>query len=46
MVDVGHRVIIVTYADYEDAELDGYAPTAVKVDGDNRPLERSSVEHG
>ena len=46
LVEIGHRVIIVTYADYEDAELGGYAPTAVKVDGDNRPVARTGVERG
>ena len=35
----GHKVIVVTYADYEDAELDGYAPTIVHVDAANRPVE-------
>jgi len=46
LVEIGHRVIIVTYAEYEDAELGGYAPTAVKVDGDNRPAERTGLERG
>jgi aspartate 1-decarboxylase len=32
LVHVGDKVIILTYADYEAAELDGYTPTVVHVD--------------
>ena len=46
LVELGHRVIVVTYADYEDAELDGYAPTVVLVDAANRPVERGGVIAG
>ncbi len=38
LVEVGHRVILVTYADYDDAELVGFEPVTVKVDGRNQPL--------
>ncbi len=38
LVDPGHRVIVITYADYEDTELDGFEPLVVKVDAANRPL--------
>ena len=39
LVEVGHRVIVITYADYDDADLSaGFQPLVVKVDGDNRPL--------
>ncbi|MDQ4131739.1 MAG: aspartate 1-decarboxylase [Actinomycetota bacterium] len=38
-VDVGDTVIILTYADYDDAELVGFAPTVVHVDAENRPRE-------
>ena len=38
LVEPGHRVIVITYADYEDTELDGYEPLVVKVDAANRPL--------
>ncbi len=38
LVQPGDRVIVITYADYEDAELDGYAPRVVHVDTDNRPV--------
>ena len=42
LVEPGHRVIVITYADYDEAELDGgWAPTVVQVDEANRPRERS-----
>lgn len=38
LVQPGDRVIVITYADYEDAELDGYEPLVVHVDTANRPV--------
>ena len=38
LVEPGHRVILITYADYDDAELDGFAPKIVHVDDRNRPV--------
>ncbi|MDQ2826915.1 MAG: aspartate 1-decarboxylase [Actinomycetota bacterium] len=38
LVQPGHKVIVITYADYDDAELDGFRPEVVKVDADNRAL--------
>ena len=38
LVRPGDRVIVLTYAEYEEAELDGYEPVVVHVDGRNRPL--------
>jgi aspartate 1-decarboxylase len=38
LVSPGDRVIVITYADYEDAELDGYEPTVVHVDTANRAV--------
>src|SRR5665647_132019 len=35
LVQPGDRVIIITYADYEDAELDAYEPSVVHVDSSN-----------
>ncbi|HTZ08339.1 MAG TPA: aspartate 1-decarboxylase [Acidimicrobiales bacterium] len=35
LVHRGDKVIIITYADYEDAELGGFAPTVVHVDAAN-----------
>ena len=38
LVDPGHKVIVITYADYDDAELDGHAPVVVHVDDRNRAI--------
>ena len=38
LVHPGDRVIVISYADYEDAELDGFEPTIVHVDEHNRAL--------
>jgi len=38
LVEVGHLVIVLTYGDLDEAELDGFAPNVVLVDGANRPL--------
>ena len=38
LVHPGDKVIILTYADYEDAELEGFEPRVVHVDVDNQPL--------
>ena len=38
LVGVGHKVIVITYADYDDAELSGFEPLVVKVDAGNRVL--------
>jgi len=35
LVQKGDRIIVISYADYDDAELDGYAPRVVHVDRDN-----------
>jgi aspartate 1-decarboxylase len=43
LVAAGDRVIVITYADYEDAELDGYAPTVVHVDTANAPVDPELV---
>jgi len=46
LVEVGHRVIVLTYAELADAELEGFVPTVVHVDADNhlippeRPVQR------
>ena len=36
LVHVGDKVIVLTYADYEEAELDSFAPRVVHVDSSNR----------
>jgi aspartate 1-decarboxylase len=43
LVHPGDRVIVITYADYEDAELDDYEPIVVHVDSRNRPVDASGV---
>ncbi len=42
LVQPGDRVIIITYADYAEAELDGYEPVVVHVDAANRVVELSA----
>jgi aspartate 1-decarboxylase len=37
LVGVGDRVIVLTYAEVDDAELDTWAPVVVHVDESNRP---------
>src|SRR3954463_14892728 len=45
LVQPGDRVIIITYAVYDEAELAGYAPTIVHVDESNQPIsEHEAVE--
>jgi aspartate 1-decarboxylase len=41
LVQCGDRIIVITYADYEDAELDGFVPTVVHVDRANREIDES-----
>jgi aspartate 1-decarboxylase len=36
LVHTGDKVIVVSYADYEESELDSYEPRVVHVDQDNR----------
>ena len=38
LVQPGDRVIVLTYADYEDAELGAHEPVVVHVDDDNREV--------
>ena len=39
LVQPGDRVIVITYAVYEEAELASYAPRIVHVDEANRPID-------
>lgn len=39
LVQPGDRIIVITYGDYEDAELEDYAPRVVHVDGANRIID-------
>jgi aspartate 1-decarboxylase len=38
LVHLGDKVILLTYADYEEAELESFAPTVVHVDSSNRSI--------
>jgi aspartate 1-decarboxylase len=38
LVQPGDRVIVITYGEYADDELDGYEPAVVHVDADNRAV--------
>jgi aspartate 1-decarboxylase len=46
LVAPGDRVIVLTYADYEEAELDGYEPAVVHVDTANRAVDPALVPGG
>ena len=38
LVHPGDRIIVISYGDYEDAELDGFEPSIVHVDRGNRQI--------
>ena len=38
LVHPGDKIIVITYADFEDADLDGYEPIVVHVDDRNRAI--------
>ena len=44
LVSPGDKVIIISYAEYEDSELEGYEPTVVHVDRSNRPVDAVTAE--
>jgi aspartate 1-decarboxylase len=41
LVHRGDKVIVITYADYDSAELEEFAPTVVHVDATNAPIDIS-----
>jgi aspartate 1-decarboxylase len=43
LVQAGDRVIVITYAEFDDAELDDYRPTIVHVDTANRAVDPDLV---
>ncbi len=43
LVSPGDKVILISYADYEDAELDGYEPTVVHVDTANGIVDEATA---
>jgi aspartate 1-decarboxylase len=44
LVEVGHRVIIVTYTDVADDAMDAYQPRVVHVDTRNRPVDEATAK--
>ena len=44
LVAPGDRVIIISYAEYDREDLEGYAPTIVHVDRQNRPIDELTAE--
>ncbi len=44
LVSPGDRVIIISYADYDREDLEGYAPTIVHVDRSNQPIDELTAE--
>jgi aspartate 1-decarboxylase len=44
LVSPGDRVIVISYADYDEAEMDGYAPRVVHVDTANRQIDAVTAE--
>ena len=43
LVSPGDRIIIISYADYDRAELAEYSPTIVHVDTDNRTVDEATA---
>ena len=44
LVQPGDRVIVISYADYDDAEMEGYAARVVHVDTSNRQVDEVTAE--
>ena len=43
LVHRGDKVIVITYADYEESELDGFAPCIVHVDATNAVVDEDTA---
>jgi aspartate 1-decarboxylase len=43
LVHRGDKVIVITYADYEEAELEDFSPRIVHVDGTNTPVDEDTA---
>jgi aspartate 1-decarboxylase len=43
LVHRGDKVIVITYADYEEAELEDFSPCIVHVDGTNTPVDEDTA---
>jgi aspartate 1-decarboxylase len=44
LVHPGDRIIVITYGDYDDAELEGFEPKIVHVDTANRPIDAATAK--
>jgi aspartate 1-decarboxylase len=44
LVHTGDRIIVISYADYDDAELVDYRPTIVHVDASNHQIDEITAE--
>ena len=44
LVQPGDKVIVISYADYDDAEMQGYEPRIVHVDTDNHEIDAVTAE--
>jgi aspartate 1-decarboxylase len=44
LVHRGDKVIVITYADYEAAELEEFSPRVVHVDATNTPVDESTAQ--
>jgi aspartate 1-decarboxylase len=44
LVQPGDKVIVISYADYDDAEVEGYEPRIVHVDTSNRQIDSVTAE--
>ena len=44
LVHRGDKVIVLTYADYDEAELHDFAPVVVHVDAENRPIDEETAK--
>jgi aspartate 1-decarboxylase len=44
LVQPGDRVIVISYADYDDVEMEGYGPRVVHVDTSNRQVDEVTAE--
>ncbi|HEY9557424.1 MAG TPA: aspartate 1-decarboxylase [Acidimicrobiales bacterium] len=44
LVSPGDRIIIISYAEYDEAELETYEPTIVHVDRSNQPIDAITAE--
>lgn len=43
LAQIGDKVIVIAYGEFEESELDGFLPRVVHVDEHNRPLPALSV---